>query len=343
MALYVAPSPTRPDPVLHPSYFTSSLYTESLRNDIKLLTSTFRTRFLQDTAKPAFPLFKDIWSSHGWKWIHLRVLNDKSRERSQHVTCRLLIENIVQSEDALTQAAALFALYSFYNTQPNDTTPSLWQLSYIPITTDDLIHIYSLPERLQAPNLRSARLSVLYILRQMDIKQTFLLLPESRTSPHSPTNLPRERYVPQGDVLLSEAPVAKKRGRPTKNEKTKRLRAHIGDLDGWLDQTEQLVETSSGATTLNPLDDYKRSKLALLSLIDPPDAGLSEGQVVIANANAQVLDRLKEARTLLSDGDTTMVPRDGTGGIERVENALQDMARGSGRGVLSLLDGSGQR
>lgn len=92
MSTAAGPSANRGDLILQPSYFTSSLYVEPLREDLTTLVNLFAQRYVE-TWPPSepFALFKRIWSEQGWCWLHFRVLDARSRETFINVTERIFV------------------------------------------------------------------------------------------------------------------------------------------------------------------------------------------------------------------------------------------------------------
>ena len=89
-----APSPSagRGDVVLQPAFFTSILYVQPLREDVSTLTKRFRERYSEcDSAVSPFSVFKQLWRSEGWKWLHFKVLDDRARETFLVVTTRIFL------------------------------------------------------------------------------------------------------------------------------------------------------------------------------------------------------------------------------------------------------------
>ncbi|KAJ6621579.1 hypothetical protein B0H10DRAFT_2016477 [Mycena sp. CBHHK59/15] len=111
--------------VLQPSYFTSSIYVKALRDDL--------------TTLQPFALFKDLWNAQGWEWLHFKVFERRTRDTFLNVTARLFLERMVKTEAPFTRTVALFALYTFFNTQPSGSAPPLNSLSHIPIPIGTLI------------------------------------------------------------------------------------------------------------------------------------------------------------------------------------------------------------
>ena len=89
----VAPSPSgvRGEVKLQPSYFTSSLYVDPFREDVSRLVDAFQHRYLQSGPAQPFTLFKSIWNSQGWMWVHLRVFDARARDAFLNVSARLFL------------------------------------------------------------------------------------------------------------------------------------------------------------------------------------------------------------------------------------------------------------
>ncbi|KAH6916883.1 hypothetical protein BKA70DRAFT_1417668 [Coprinopsis sp. MPI-PUGE-AT-0042] len=335
MALYAAPSPSHADPVIQPSFYTSSIYVDAFKADIEALVTEFHSRYIVETSKPPFSLFKEIWHSQGWKWLHFKVLDDRSRESYLHVSFRLFLEKFNETRIPLHKAAALFGLYTFYATQPENTTPRLWNLTHIPIPSDWHNNLFALPEQLQEPTMRPLLICVLSVLEYLANKSVFLILPNSDSLSQNPRALPREIYVDQGSV---GATFTKKRGRPNKNEKTKRLKAGLAEAEDWLSRTEGLAPTQP----TSPFEDYTRLKSEFTSAAELCSA-TSQGHIAAEQANESILLRLREVSSLLSQEQDGPIPDSEMAGLRRVENAVEDMRQGLGSGVLGLLEGSGRR
>lgn len=92
MTLCPAPSPSHADPTLQPSYFTSSLYTEALRQDIVDFVTAFHEQFVaRNESETPFAAFKRVWRAQRWHLLHFRVFDDRARERFLNVTCRVFL------------------------------------------------------------------------------------------------------------------------------------------------------------------------------------------------------------------------------------------------------------
>jgi len=87
-----APSAGRGDVVLQPAFFTSVLYVQPFREDVSTLTKQFRERYSKrDLAVSPFSVFKQLWRSEGWKWLHFKVFDDRARGTFLLVTARIFL------------------------------------------------------------------------------------------------------------------------------------------------------------------------------------------------------------------------------------------------------------
>jgi hypothetical protein len=91
MSVSPAPSAGRGEIVLQPAYFTSSLFVDALHEDVQNLTRTFAEWYPRSHPAQAFAVFKSIWSSQGWTWLHFKVLDARSREVFLTVTLRMFV------------------------------------------------------------------------------------------------------------------------------------------------------------------------------------------------------------------------------------------------------------
>lgn len=89
MSTSAGPSASRGDITLQPSYFTSSLYVEPLREDISSLITLYAQQYSQ--TNPPFALFKRLWTELGWSWLHFKVFDPRARESFLRVTQRLFL------------------------------------------------------------------------------------------------------------------------------------------------------------------------------------------------------------------------------------------------------------
>jgi len=91
MSLAPAPSASRGDVVLQPSYFTSSVYVKALRDDISTLILRYHEVHSQPQSLGHFALFKSIWLRMGWHWLQFKVFDHRSRQTFLDVTMRLFL------------------------------------------------------------------------------------------------------------------------------------------------------------------------------------------------------------------------------------------------------------
>ena len=75
---------------MQPTYFTSSLYVDSCREDIETLVQEFSQKCHENPVH-SFSLFKSIWVSSGWKWMHFKVFDAYARNTFLRVTIRLFM------------------------------------------------------------------------------------------------------------------------------------------------------------------------------------------------------------------------------------------------------------
>ena len=91
MSTSPAPSAVRGDITLQPSYFTSSLYVNPLREDISDLISAFSQKYKEEKPTQPFACFKEIWKEQGWSWLHFKVFDSRARHSFISVTERLFL------------------------------------------------------------------------------------------------------------------------------------------------------------------------------------------------------------------------------------------------------------
>lgn len=89
----IAPSPSagRGEITIQPQYFTSSLFVHPLRDDIMNLINIFHIEYMQTQPAQPFALFKRIWNSQGWIWMHFKVFDARARDTFLGVTMRLFL------------------------------------------------------------------------------------------------------------------------------------------------------------------------------------------------------------------------------------------------------------
>jgi hypothetical protein len=91
MSLAPSPSVSRGGITVQPSYFTSSLYIHPLREDILHLIQVYSNHYVQTQPTQPFSLFKTIWNSIGWTWMHFKVFDSRARDMFLKVTMRLFL------------------------------------------------------------------------------------------------------------------------------------------------------------------------------------------------------------------------------------------------------------
>ncbi|KZT06002.1 uncharacterized protein LAESUDRAFT_654559 [Laetiporus sulphureus 93-53] len=309
MSTLPGPSTTRGEITLQPSYFTSSLYVGPLREDITDLINLFSQQYAQ--AQPPiqpFALFKRLWTEQGWCWMHFKAFDGRVRESFIAVTERLFLERMIEMETPITRVVSLFALYTFYFTQPSTSAPRLHSVKHIAVPIDIYQSVLLLPQKLNSPDLLLLQPHARYVLTSLLNANAFHILPHSDLRPYNPSNLPREIFVEDGQesavlaALAGETATAqgsrppKKKGRPSKREKLKRAKDALVSLDKFIDKNT-LVSTpepslqhssrvlgSSGSCTVdhqetthvmvtNPpiatRDNYRAAKFQLLHMLDP--------------------------------------------------------------------------
>ncbi|KAJ7099619.1 hypothetical protein C8R43DRAFT_250088 [Mycena crocata] len=265
--------------VLQPTYFTSSVYAKALRDDITTLVHNFHEQYKEDNTAP-FTLFKSIWNTQGWKWMHFKVFDSRTRDTFLSVTVRLFLERMVKTEAPFTRAVALFALYTFFNTQPTGSAPTLRGLSHIPIPIDQYTSLMSLPSTLSTAYLAPLQPFASYVVSALVNAQAFHLLPNSELGALNPRDVPREIFVEEG-LIDSNQP--QRKGYNSKRDKVIKARTALDAVGRWLDETP--TPSGTGATLLQ----YQAHKARLLNEIGPESAGIQE-------ASHGVLERLREAQ-----------------------------------------------
>ncbi|KAJ6574952.1 hypothetical protein B0H19DRAFT_1126506 [Mycena capillaripes] len=295
--------------VLQPTYFTSSVYVKALRDDITTLVHNFHEQYKEDNTKP-FALFKSLWNAQGWKWMHFKVFDSRTRETFLNVTVRLFLERMVKTEAPFTRTVALFALYTFFNTQPTGSAPTLHNLSHIPIPIDQYTALIALPDTLTTPYLAPLQPFASYVVSALVNAQAFHLLPSSELGAQNPRDVPREIFVEEG-LIDSNQPQGK--GQGSKRDKVIKARTALDAVGRWLEQ----APPASGAGWT--LAQYEAQKTVLLNEIGAESAGVRE-------ASLGVVERLQEAQTTM-EGDMEVWP-----GLARVRAASE-----SPGGMLRLV------
>ncbi|KAJ7783617.1 hypothetical protein DFH07DRAFT_788425 [Mycena maculata] len=301
-------SGNRGNVVLQPAYFTSSVYVKALRDDITTLVHNFHEQYKQDNNKP-FALFKTLWNAQGWKWMHFKVFDVRTRETFLDVTVRLFLERMVKTEAPFTRTVALFALYTFFNTQPTGSTPALRSLSHIPIPIDHYTSLIALPSTLTTAYLAPLQPFASYMVTTLVNAQAFHLLPSSDLGALNPREIPREIFVEEG-LIDSNQP--QRKGHLSKRDKVIKARTALDAVGRWLEQTPSTQD--AGPTS----GKYQGEKTRLLTEIGSESAGVQE-------ASQGVFQRLKEAQDEQGDEEAWA-------GFGRVKTASESVG-----GLLRLL------
>lgn len=86
----VAPSSaSRGQIIVQPPYFTSFTFVDAVREDVTLLIQSYADQYERARPVQPFTLFKDIWVSQGWTWIHFKIFDARSREIFLKVMMRM--------------------------------------------------------------------------------------------------------------------------------------------------------------------------------------------------------------------------------------------------------------
>ncbi|OCH96050.1 hypothetical protein OBBRIDRAFT_787501 [Obba rivulosa] len=375
-----APSATRGNITLQPSYFTSSLYVNPFREDIFNLILRFTESYATYPGQP-FALFKRLWSEFGWCWLHFKVFDARARETFIKVTERLFLERVTGEYDSpIGRVVAFFALYTFWKTQPSSSNPSLHSVNYIEIPIDHYNFLLSLPSMLSEPSLKTLQSYVAYILSSLLNMNAFHILPHSNLRPYDPSVLPREVFIPDSDpTMLDGSPIAnfmsdlpKKKGRPSKREKMRKAKDAVVTLSKYLDRcvtpaplhpvpsTSGSIPYGSGSSTpafeqppvlhslmKNPpttsRTNYQALKGQLLDTLYADSQLGGAGQAALARANDAVLGRLKLIDSMAAERGLEVGGEGGEKtGLTRVEQAVKELSEGVQRGgILTLMEGAG--
>ncbi|KAG1908260.1 uncharacterized protein F5891DRAFT_7073 [Suillus fuscotomentosus] len=365
----LAPTHTTPrgQVVLQPTYFTCSLFVDPAREDIDHLIHVYAERYARSPPSQPFLLFKDTWNNEGWTWLHFKVFDARSRDAFLKVAMQLLSERLAASEYPLTRAAALFGLYTFFATQPSTSAPPLYALAHLPMTIDMYESLLKLPDVLETDFLRPLRPHIIYVLSALQKAQFFHILPPSNLYPHSPRELPREKFISDGyeQAAYFSTNASKKKGRPSKHDKVKKSKDAVVALDKWLDKTAYTYQpprvTSAEApqsvtthillshppsTTRN---NYRAKKSELLEKLEPDYPYVTTegpGRAALERANLGVVSRLQK---IDEEAAAKGMEIGGEGGertgLRRVERAADELGKigslGGRGGLLGLLEGAG--
>ncbi|KAF8846226.1 hypothetical protein BDN67DRAFT_960923 [Paxillus ammoniavirescens] len=373
MSLAPSPSSGRGQIIIQPPYFTSSTFIHPARADVDQLIRLYSRQYVTTHPSHPFTLFKEIWASQGWTWIHFKVFDTRSREAFLRAITRLFLERLSANETPLNRCTALFGLYTLLSTQPSTSAPPLCGIGHVQVTYDLYNEILSLPNALNLEYLIPTRPHAIYVLSALLKAQVFHILPRAELHPLNPRELPREFFAQDTEPTAAElstsgVPIPKKKGRPSKREKMKKARDSLASLDGWLtnythqpsyaiESTEPTLPVTTHILLSHPpittRDIYRSQKSHFLDAIDPNYpygvCGTSEtnsGRAALARANEAVVERMKKideeaaAQGLEVGGEGG--ERTGLQRVERAAGELGDTTAAGGRaGILSLLEGAG--
>ncbi|KAJ3967625.1 hypothetical protein EV361DRAFT_1028273 [Lentinula raphanica] len=347
-------SASRGDVTLQPSFFTSSLYVLSFRDDIRTLLHAYHEQYSRSSDK-LFALFKSVWRAQGWEWLHFKVFDPRSRETFMDVSHRLFLERTVKTEAPFTRVVALFGLYTFFSTQPSNSEVPLYSMKHIPIPIDHYSSLLSLPKALTSEMLAPLRPYVTHVLQTLVDSETFYIIPSSDLGAFNPRPLPRELYV---DSITSEAALqkSKKAGRPSRRDKAKKAKAALDGIDKWMHKTSVPIPSANGGnhgSTLGDstmhyllaqppaqtLHDYQAHKADMMRAIEFPPANPYNVHFAMEQVSFEVLERLRQLQETEIPKTKTDAPT--FAGRERAERAVREMREQGGAGLLGLLEGSG--
>ncbi|KAA1471583.1 hypothetical protein DENSPDRAFT_776368 [Dentipellis sp. KUC8613] len=367
MSLVPSPSTARGDLILQPSFFTSSLFVNPCRADIQRLLERYTNEYLaqaNDISNP-FNLFKRIWEDEGWLWMHLKVFDARTRETFLKIVCRLFVERLDEAEPLPFRTTALFALYTFYLTQPENTHPPLHALRHAELPLDIYNALRRLPPALAATG-DFARLApyAAHQLAALLSKHALHILPRSGLRPLSPSALPREVFVPDDPAAehgkgkgKAKAKAPKKKGRPSKREVAKKTRDAVVGLERWLERTAAgspgmpthalLANAPAGA-----LANYTSHKAQLLDALLADERGAAGttsswsaqtghggGRAALERANMAVLNRLRQIDAMAAERGLEVGGEGGEQtGLGRVERVVGELVGGGGTGLLGMVE-----
>ncbi|KAH0838180.1 hypothetical protein J3R83DRAFT_6431 [Lanmaoa asiatica] len=290
MSVAPSPSSSRGEIILQPAYFTSSAFVHPARADVERLIQEYSQQYTSSahSRNHPFTLFKEIWQRQGWTWIQFKVFDTRSRAAFLRVVMRLFSERIGDGETSLSRVAALFGLYTILRTQPSTSAPSLYSTTQIEVTCDVYEEILMLPNALDGEFLLPVRPHVVYVQSNLLQAQVFQILPHAEMHPLSPRALPREVVVEDIEVTPTlTAEGRKKKGRPSKRERTKKARDCLVALERWCGGGDERDEDAWSATRSR----YLVEKSALLNVVGRDerwDAALRKANEVVVERMATI-------------------------------------------------------
>ncbi|KAI0651965.1 hypothetical protein C8Q79DRAFT_1005211 [Trametes meyenii] len=376
MSIAPEPSVSRGDITIQPSYFTSSLYVNPLREDIAALIQAFLDQY-EPTVRP-FELFKRLWIEQGWSWLHLRIYDGRARQSFIRITERLFIESMTEAQDPLARVVALFSLYTFHNTQPSTSAPPIYSVPYIEIPIDAYQSMLALPITLKEPSHRNLKPYVVYILTNMLDAQLFHLLPDSSLNAQNPSRIPREVLL-MDDQAAFEASfisarhqqegtgsvVPKKKGRPSKRDKLRKAKEALVSLEKYVDRSYVALpepppaphmavgaanmdteadamhtgHTIFGQVPAISLGNYVARKSELLATVQL-DTQEGSQKAALRHANEAVLSRLKQIDEMAAEKGLEVGGEGGDKtGLARVERAVEELRQAFGVGAYGGILG----
>ncbi|VDC01898.1 unnamed protein product [Peniophora sp. CBMAI 1063] len=366
---------------LQPSFFTSSLFVEPLREDISSLLSAFSGALHADSqgfhhgvptavatssagspdagpdgqpptsaaslnAEP-FSVFKRIWEEQGWAMLHWKAFDSRSRHSFVRVVCRLFLERTLAKESLIDRVGALFGLYTFFCSQPESSSPPIHRVRYLEIATDHLKALLGLPTLLQLSD-RDGPLApyVAHILNELRKRNIFHILPVSTLQPYLPATLPREIFVPETEPIgLAEESAAQKRpGRPTKKDEARKARAAATELGKWIEKTNPPpgADPNTSAAMAGHPHDLRAEYVVQKQSLVAELLGSEEGKEALAKAQNGTLGRLRLINEQAEKRGKEVGADGPRGTMLRLERAIGDVGTpGREGGMLSLLEGAG--
>ncbi|KDQ63444.1 hypothetical protein JAAARDRAFT_65487 [Jaapia argillacea MUCL 33604] len=354
MSLTPSPSVSRGSVILQPSYFTSSLYVNPLREDICNLIQVYIEQYMQAPCTQPFALFKTIWTSQGWSWLHFKVFDARTREMFLRVTTRLFLEHLVETQPPLNRVVALFGLYTFFMTQPSTSTPSLYSITRVQIPLDVYSSLLNLPSTLTAPHVSPIQPHATYILSQLVTSNVFHILPQSSLNPQNPCILPREvfvhdniqaasyEHVPRVNASArmgaqSSTPVTqfeppsgvsgtgKKKGRPSKREKIKKAKEALVALDKWLEKTSFNPAPSPRRDHTCATTSEQQPRSSTITTLSPPQISISDRPAATMetyqNLKRQLIESLLSVSSEFPSTISIPAPLESTPGSQALHRA----------------------
>jgi len=265
MSLAVRPNYPRGEVILDPIFYTSSPFVEPFRADIEQLLQTFKVQYtVSPPPRRVFSLFKELWRSTGWSFLHLSVLEDLDRDAFTLTVFRLFLERIHEKELPIIRAGALFGLYISFYTQPHRVLRSQAQ---IPIAIDTLS---SLPKLFEVGPADFSCYTT-YILDRFSSTSAFLVIPASHLFPYNTRNLPHA-------LLVTEQPDAnkkKKAGRKSKKEKGQLAIAGIKTLEKIVDD-----DFATSSDEMNVAESYESVKQRMMERL--PEKTIRAAEIAVA-------------------------------------------------------------